>query len=543
MNIYFTGNYTLDFFVKEFKKLSKFNIFQAPFCTYNQDILVSNSKFYTQEYDFTILALDGDELLAIGNYEKIKAYIKEIVDSFLKNSSNGYLIVTNLYFTQKVNSLWNYNSKENLKQIQLKINQYLNDLSIENSRIFILDILSIIEIYGEKNIYDDNLWIYSKNRFNKQGLKLLSKELQALINSILGNRKKCLVLDLDNTLWGGVIGEDGIGGILLSSDGVGSIYKKFQKEILKVKEKGILLAICSKNNLEDAKYVFDNHPHILLKWDDFIIQKVNWKLKSQNIHEIAQELNIGEDSIVFIDDNPIERDIVLNNTDAIVPNFPDNIINLNSFFAEVDKNYFSIQYLTSEDLRKNEQYEENKIRDNFKNQFVNHLEYINSLEITLEIYKDNLSQIERISQMTQKTNQFNLSTKRYSNEDIKHFINSKNHSVFTGSVKDKFGDFGIVILAIIEIKSSILILDTFLMSCRIIGRCVEDIFLCEIFNKFSENILIQAEFIETKKNIPINGFLDKFEFNCVKVEDNIKLYENKTPLKIIENLNMEIKYG
>jgi len=542
MNFYFTGNYTTNFIAKEYKKYSKYNTDVGEYCQYFQDIIFSDSFYNQKEYDFTLVFLDGSELVSsLKNIKEIKGHIEDIVQKFLENRRKGYLIFSNVHINTDVNSLWNYNQSENNKKLQSEINLFLNELAVKHDRFFVLDILSIIEEFGVKNLYDFSTWIYGKNRFNKKGLKLLSLEILYLVNSILSKRKKCLVLDLDNTLWGGIIGEDGINGIQLSSDGVGDIYKKFQEEILKIKNKGIILAICSKNNQEDAKEVFDNHPFMILKWNDFIIHKVNWDLKSQNIQSIAKELNIGEDSLVFIDDNPMERKIAKEQTSCIVPEFPDDIFNLLNFITDVGKKYFSIQNILDEDINKTNQYKENIQRNDFERSFKNYVDFVSSLSVSLTIFKNNNEHINRVAQMTQKTNQFNFTTKRYSTEDIKFFVDNKDYDVYTGHVIDRFGDFGVVILAIAKIEKNQIVFDTFLMSCRVIGKLVEDKFL-EFISKDCKKQKIVLEYFKTKKNVLIESRLEKMGFNPKQIKDDYKLYSIDTPIEVDNNLKLEVNY-
>jgi len=543
MKVSFSGNYTVDFIAKEFKKRSGYDVVVQDYCQYYQDIIFKESTLYRAGSEFDVLLLDGNLLLNIGDEELIKDHIKEVVQSYLNNSKYGYLLISNIYLVNQVNSIWNYNHENNLKKLQTSINLFLNELSSLNNQIYIIDLLSLIEFHGETTLYDNNLWIYGKNRFSKKGLYLFAKEIFSLVNSILSNTKKCLVLDLDNTLWGGVAGEDGITGIELSTDGAGYIYRKFQEEIKKIKSKGILLAICSKNNLEDAKYIFDNHQYMILKWDDFIVHKVNWNPKNLNLKEIAYELNIGEDSLVFIDDNPMEREMVSKNTECTVPDFPENVADLLNFISDVDKEFFSRQTVTAEDLTKSEQYIENRKRTEFENSFENYEEFVNSLNVELIIFKNSIDQVDRISQMTQKTNQFNFTTRRYSAEQIKEFMESDDSMVFSGQVKDRFGDFGIVILAVIIEQENQYTIDTFLMSCRVIGKLVENIFIQEISKQLKPGKKIEIRYIPTKKNVLVETKMDEIGFELIeKKENGEKRYTAVNPFTFESNIKMTVSY-
>jgi FkbH-like protein len=261
-------------------------------------------------------------------------------------------------------------------------------------------------------------------------------------------------LDLDNTLWGGIIGEDGIEGIKLSEDGIGKVYRDFQFLIKGLKDIGIPLGIVSKNNINDAKEVFEKHPMMVLKFEDFIIKKINWNNKVDNIKEIAKELNLGVDSFVFIDDNPVERDIVRQYLpEVVVPDFPEKeITELPEWFInEIIYNYFARTTLTEEDKEKTEQYKSNLERKKLMKK-LNIDDFIDSLKIKLNFYVNDKRFIERTAQQTQKTNQFNLTTRRYTVMDIEKFINSEEYIVFNLEYEDKFGNEGIIGTAIVKLE-------------------------------------------------------------------------------------------
>ncbi len=541
MLVGFIGNYTINFIAKEFQKFTKYDIYISDYCQYQQEIMLNSSTLKSKKCDYVICLLDGEILIDTFNKEDIYSHIDSIVKSFHEQKISKYLLISNIYLQKKVDSIHNYNKSFDNKKYQSDINNYLREISIKNENIFILDIVSIIEEYGYKNIHDNGMWFLGKNRFNKIGNKLISEKIIYTINAINNNSKKCLVLDLDNTLWGGIVGEDGLGGIKLSRDGVGEVYRNFQKEILKIKNKGILLAICSKNNLNDAKEVFDNHKDMILKWDDFIIHKINWERKSENLKNIAKKLNIGEDSLVFIDDNPTEREIASQETSCIVAGFPIIEDDLVDYIADVDLKYFSKMTLTNEDKTKLEQYKQNLKRQNEEKSFTNIDDFVINLNIVITIYKNNIEHISRIAQLTQKTNQFNLTTKRYSEEDIKSFMSSPNYDVYSVEVTDKFGEYGIVLVAIIEKQENKILIDTLLMSCRVIGKKIENVFLNKILCNYS-GVLVESKYIKTAKNILVEDFYDNNGFECKSKENDTKNYILKSLVNVNQNL-MEIKNG
>lgn len=351
-------------------------------------------------------------------------------------------------------------------------------------------------------------------------------------------RKKCLVLDCDNTLWGGVVGEDGVDGIQLGDNYPGKAFSDFQKVILELNEIGVILALCSKNNEQDVLEVFSKNTNMILKAENISSLRINWNNKADNILEISKELNIGLNSIVFLDDNPSEREIVKQLLPEVtVPNFPDKEYDLLNFIKELSIEVFSVFKLTNEDKNKSKQYLQNIRRKESINQFSDLKNYIKSLNINIDLqYLDEFN-IERIAQMTQKTNQFNLTTNRYLISDLNEMIINKS-IIICASIKDKFGDSGITGLLIFKyLNSNELEIDNFLLSCRILGKEIESTFL-----NFSLNLLrgkgfknIYAKFIPTKKNQQVENFYEKNNFEHLKtLDDGSKLYS-----KLLKN-NFEI---
>ncbi|RZF23069.1 HAD-IIIC family phosphatase [Halobacteriovorax vibrionivorans] len=540
MKIAFTGNYNIDFVARKIKKTLNSEVYVSEYNQYNQELLLENSSLFKYEPEFIAILLEGNSLLKLNSLQNIKNHINDLINSSLKNSKS-YVIINTIKFDAIFNKGLCYNSENSEKKIQLSINSLLNDLSIKHERVFVIDTMSLYEEYGSKNIEDQSLWFMSRNPYNKLGISLIAEQIEITIMNILKKNKKCLVLDLDNTCWGGVIGEEGIENIQLSKDGSGEPYYIFQETVKKISEKGVLLALCSKNNEKDAKEVFDKHPECPLTWEDFIIKKVNWTSKDTNLRQIAKELNIGEDSLVFIDDNPAEREIAKINTNCTVPDFPKNPDNLPLHIIEIDKKYFTKFSLSKEDLNKKENYLQNFKRTQVERSFEDINDFINSLDIKIKIFKNNIEQVNRIAELTQKTNQFNFTTKRYSKEQIVEFINSEVYHVYTAEVSDKFGNQGITILTILKENTNDIEIDTFLLSCRIIGKKIENVFLESVLKNHDKKI--KASYIPTAKNILIKDKLDDLGFLLTSENGNKKEYSlrNNTQLKT-EKLNIQVIY-
>lgn len=383
-------------------------------------------------------------------------------------------------------------------------------------------------------------------RISSEFQKWFKTELKAL-NSM---RKKCLILDLDNTLWGGILGEDGVEGIKIGGSYPGNAFSDFHRAILQLKESGVMLAVCSKNNENDVLMAWEENKNILIKSSDLVSYKINWKNKADNIAEIITELNIGVDSVVFIDDNPAEREIVKQFIpEIVVPDFPKHPYDLIAFVQEIGRNYFQTYEITREDRSKTLQYKANNSRKQLQSTFANFDDYIRSLDIQLFVRPASKMTITRIAQMTQKTNQFNLTTKRFSEEDI-HRLIAGDFEIYTLEVSDKFGDQGITGLVILQenAKQRSVLIDSLLLSCRILGKNIEYEFVKLILLKLKkagyEKVI--GKYIETDRNGQVKFFYDKLGFNSIKEEQKGKLEKeyyctlNDTKIEFSDNYKLNI---
>ncbi len=410
----------------------------------------------------------------------------------------------------------------NLSKLRSYFFEKLYNLSKKNSNLYIIDIDSIFSEFGFRNCFDNRNFYSFRCRLSIFGLEKITENLSKLFVRIHKSNKKVLLLDCDNTLWGGVIGEDGIENIKIGQDGIGLAYQDFQKSIIKLKNKGIILALVSKNNEDDVKKVVNKHKSMIIKNNDISAYKVNWKEKSQNIKKLSEDLLLGLDSFVFWDDNPVEREKVRLNLKTVDVIEPDKDI-ANWSKQLIEYNGFSKFSSSKEDLSKTTQY---KIRSKFldkKNEFNDEISYLKKINIKPKILKISSENISRAEQMCLKTNQFNFTTKRYNLNDIKTL--NKNSLVFLVNLKDDYGDHGIISLIILKIKKNILLVDTFLMSCRIMGRYLENWILDtikKIAKKNKCNKLI-FEFSETKKNQIARSFINENNFSLIKNDETKKI--------------------
>ena len=398
-----------------------------------------------------------------------------------------------------------------------KYNRKIQQLSSEYTNIRIINIAEFLCRYPQNELVDWKYYYISQMGLNPRLSVDFKIWFKQQLDAIALKRKKCLVLDLDNTLWGGVLGEDGMCGIQLGGDYPGKAFLIFQEQIKELEKQGIILAICSKNNQSDIYDLWERHTDCVLKKDDFACTKINWQNKADNIREIASELNIGLDSIVFLDDNPAERVLVQQELPEVsVPDYPNNPYELPLFFKQLVEQYFAVYQLTKEDKNKTAQYRANALRNHARIQFVNMDEYIKSLQIELKIEEINDITTPRAAQMTQKTNQFNLTTHRYTETDILTLI-SKGAKIYTLSVKDKFGDNGISGLAIAKLKGKEAEIDTFLLSCRVLGKKLEQEFLKLLLELLKKQGItrIYATYIPTSKNKQVETFYNENGFTLL----------------------------
>jgi len=320
------------------------------------------------------------------------------------------------------------------------------------------------------------------------------------------------VLDLDNTLWGGVVGEDGPHGIKLDMNAPGANFIAFQQAILDLWNRGVILAINSKNNYEDAMAVIRNHPNMVLKEKHFAAMRINWQDKAANMRELAKELNIGTDSFVFLDDDPLNRSLVRAVLPEVeVPELPANPEQYAKFLMNLP--YFESAAITDEDKMRGNLYVTERLRKEAEGRSANKEEFLRDLNIELKCHVDDPSCISRLAQLTEKTNQFNMNKTPFTEKEIEDFILNKDYKVFYAQAQDKFGDYGVIAFALARKDGDKnWIMESLLMSCRALGRGIEEAFMDKLREKASEENIenVRLIFKETEKNMPARDFRQKY---------------------------------
>jgi len=467
-------------------------------------------------------------------YQQIINKVKQEIDIVLNNLKSTPLIIFNLFSSLVFRKTSLRDSKFSLMADEL--NSYLLSLNKNNLRFINIDkTISLISI--NKSI-DLRYYLSSKTLYKTDFYKSYIEHIKPIFLSLNGKTKKALILDCDNTLWKGVLGEDGFDKI--------KIFQEIQYMALDLSKNGVIIGLCSKNNQEDVDNVIKNHKSMILRDDDIIIKKVNWNDKVSNLKAISKELNIGLDSMVFVDDSDFEINLVRENLPTISTYQISKSEYLHTNMVESIKNEFYQNSLTYEDKKKKDMYKAQIQRVEAEKDIGNIEDYLKSLDLIINVYIDDKSLVSRLSQMTQKTNQFNLTTKRYSETEISTFIEDNNLIVIGIGVKDKFGDNGIVGLSILNIENNIAEIDTLLMSCRVLGRNIEykfmDIIIFILKNKKIN--ICKAKYVKTYKNAQVADLFDGYEFDkdlYSETESNYKLDIDKYQSKNFNYIGVE--YG
>lgn len=396
----------------------------------------------------------------------------------------------------------------------------VSELHASGSNVYILPVKDAVCDLGRNNFYSAKMWYVGSMPYSMKGLSALEELITRFVSAAKGAKKKCIAVDLDNTLWGGVIGEDGVSGIVLSGNKEGARYKDTQRYLKKMKNQGVMLAILSKNNAEDVEPVFA-HPDMVLQHDDFVAEVINWESKSNNIRRLAADLNIGLDSFVFLDDNPAEREQMKAECPEVeVIEFPQDSSQLPDVLAKAYDDYFLSLEVTGEDTKKTAMYRSEAKRKAELSSAVSVEDFLKNLEMTMDVHFMRPEEEKRVTQLTNKTNQFNVTTKRYSEEDIHALAAASDSDVITVHMADKYGDQGLVAVLILKHKDSVSEIDTFLMSCRVMGRSAEKEIMAQIKAILEQRGIetLKAAYVKTAKNVPVLELFDGLGFRRISGE-------------------------
>lgn len=522
------SNITVDLIIGKLRK--KYEVYTpSGYDAWISGILNDGSDIYSQTYDAVFLLLDGTECRSWNDAEMAWLRMdlwKHALDQLVARISNVPVFVSTIDI--RMNRISVLSEASCALQLENDWYEHLSDCVRDHQNVFFYELKDRIMDCGRQTFYSDKMWYLGGMPFAREGIGQIADDIDCLIENYYRAPKKVIVCDLDNTLWGGVIGEDGLDGIQLSNHKEGQRYYDFQRQLLEMKNRGALLAINSKNNIDDVKQVFDEHPYMLLKWEDFVSKKINWNNKAVNIKEMVAELNLSESAFVFVDDNPIEREIVQGECpEVLVLDFPEDTTKLIDFAEQFYQQYFRQPHVSGEDAKKTEMYFAEEKRRGEKNSALNFDDYISKLEMEVDIHLMNENECARVTQLCNKTNQFNVTTKRYSEKDIKELSDSSDADVFVAYTKDKYGEDGLVAVLIAKKETGAVNIDTFLMSCRVMGRKLETVMINLImeYYKACDNVSkVYAHYLPTAKNVPVAGLFDDLGFDVISESDSSKEY-------------------
>ncbi len=525
--------------------------YESEYNQYYQDAMFPNSELEEFKPDIIYIHTTNRNITTYPKINNTKEEVEKLIENEYNKFTNMWNRLSRIYKCPIIQNNFelpyyrlmgnkeasDYRGKVNfITKLNLKFYEYAENY--EN--FYINDINYVSASYGLEKWADQFYWHMYKYALAVPAIPTLAFNISNIIKAIFGKNKKAFVLDLDNTLWGGIVGDDGVENIKIGPEvPSGQVFSEFQGYLKEHKDLGIILNINSKNEKENAIAGL-NHPDGLLKPEDFIIIKANWDPKSKNIVEIANELSIGVDSLVFVDDNPAEREIVKQQVNGVaIPeiDIPEYYINI------LDKSgFFEVTTISKDDIKKNEMYKENAKRNEMLNSFSNYDDYLKSLEMKATIKPFETIYMARIAQLTNKSNQFNLTTHRYTQSEIEEVANDKNYITLYGKLEDTFGDNGVVTVVIGHIEEKILHIDLWLMSCRVLKRDMEFAMMDSLVKKAKEIGItsIKGYYYPTPKNGMVKEFYGLQGFTKENEDEqgnsiwnlNLKEYKNKN--KFIE---------
>src|ERR1022692_4752865 len=492
------------------------------FNAYAQEILDPGSALYRFQPDAAILAVQTCALpsgLWHGEPapDDVLSRFGDWIGSFRKYSTAALIVHSLDVPAVPCAGILDAQRADNAAEAIQRINGGLRALAGEYRGVYILDYHALVARHGRERWGDARKWLTVRLPVASANLPHLAAEWLRFLHPLAGKVAKCVAVDLDNTLWGGVIGEDGMNGIRLGAEYPGAAYQELQRALRDLSRRGILLAVCSKNNPADAMEALSGHPGMVLQPRDFAAMRIDWNDKARNLREIASELNIGLDTIAFLDDNPVERRQVREQApEAIVIRLPEDPMDYAR--AVRDCPWFERLALSDEDRRRGEYYAAQRQRVELERSVTSKEDFYRGLDQVAEIAPVNAQTLARVSQLTQKTNQFNLTTRRYTEQQISEMSASLNWRVWSLRVKDRYADNGVVGVAIASVEGEVCQIDSFLMSCRVIGRTLETALLARLASDAREQgaTLLEGWFLPTKKNAPALEFYREHGFEVAE---------------------------
>ena len=488
------------------------DIYEGEYNQVERQVMDPTSEFYHFDAEISIIFQSTHKLgeyhssLPIAKQEHLAEERLSFIASLCESPSftNKKLICFNYpeiedtvfgSYANKVESSFSYQVR--------KLNFELMNLSRQYPNLFICDIAGLQNMLGRQFLFAPNVYMSTEMVLSVNALPYVASRVVDIIAAIKGQFKKCLILDLDNTVWGGVIGDDGLEGIELGHGlGIGKAFTEFQMWVKKLKQRGIIICVASKNNEDTAKEPFEKHPDMVLKLDDIAVFQANWETKVDNIRTIQGILNIGFDSMVFLDDNPFERNMVRENISGItVPELPEDPAMYLEYLYSL--NLFETASYSNADKDRTKQYQVEAKRVSLSKTFTNEADFLKSLDMVSTVRGFTKFNTPRVAQLSQRSNQFNLRTIRYTEGDITAMAEDPDCIDLSFTLEDKFGDNGLIAVIIMKkLDAETLFVDTWFMSCRVLKRGMEDFTLNTMVEKAKAKGFkrIVGEYIPTPKN-------------------------------------------
>ncbi len=486
------------------------DIYEAEYNQIDLQIFDPGSGLYAFQPDYVVLNRSTEKLLkefykshgqagfSVGVGQKLEQYY-ETLATRLKAK-----VLVNTYPELNDGVFGNFAAKTDSSFIyqQRSANVAIMDTARKCKNMFVYDLAAIAANVGYQNVFDPKMYVNADMVYHIDFLPHIAKAVADVVLSVGGTFKKCLILDLDNTTWGGIIGDDGPEGIQVGYLGLGKVFTDLQLWAAALKKRGIILAICSKNTEEIAKEPFQSHPDMVLRLDDIAVFVANWETKVDNIRYIQSVLNIGFDSMVFVDDNPFEREMVRTGLPEVtVPELPSDPVDYLSYLRSL--NLFETASFTEEDELRTRQYREEAARNMLLRTFENEHDFLASLEMKSDVRPFDTFSIPRVAQLTQRSNQFNLRTVRYTEEEVAQLAADSGYITLSLTLEDKFGDHGLIAVVIMKQQDEhTLFVDTWIMSCRVLKRGMERFTLNAMVAEAKKRgvATIIGEYLPTKKN-------------------------------------------
>lgn len=505
------------------------NLFEAEFNQVERQVLDTNSDLYHHKPKYTIVFQSTHKLLEqyamMSTEEQLRMaddrieFIRTICSQDL-----GYIIYYNYPEIEDTvfGSYANKIQKSFTYQLR-KLNYELMNLATEYQNLFICDICGLQNKFGRDFMFDSTIYMSTEMLLSIDALPYVASRTLDIIDSIEGKFKKCLILDLDNTVWGGIVGDDGWENIQIGHGlGIGKVFTEFQQWVKKLKNRGIIICVCSKNDEVKAKEPFEKNPEMVLKLDDISVFIANWENKADNIRTIQSVLNIGFDSMVFLDDNPFERNMVRENIPEVtVPELPEDPSEYLEYLYSL--NLFEVASFSNTDKDRTKQYQIEAKRVTAAKTFTNEADFLKSLDMTSEVKGFDKFNIPRVAQLSQRSNQFNLRTIRYTEDQITAMEDNDIFATFSFTLEDKFGDNGLIAVVIMKKNDhETLFIDTWFMSCRVLKRGMENFTLNTLIDYARKNGFkkIIGEYLPTSKNGMVKDHYPNLGFEAME-EGNI----------------------